>query len=158
MDPETRVSAKERFGTAVGAFNLFGTFTVTKKLLLIVSLNIGLLLVVAGVSIYQMNKIGGELFSIAEQDMPLRDRLRAYAAVAHANFETERFHEFCERHLAHLDELAWEFFGSDMARNAVHEKVRSLYPAHEVEPFTEMFWHRIQLWRERENDPSSFGS
>jgi hypothetical protein len=29
----------------------------------------------------------------------------------------------------------------------VRQKVAALYPAHEVEPFTELFWERIQQWR-----------
>jgi hypothetical protein len=93
-------------------------------------------------------------YEIADQeDMPYRERLRAYARIAHERYETERFHEFCAKHLAHLDELAYEFFASDSARDAVHQKVRWLFPAHEVEQFTELFWQRIQLWREQEGKP-----
>jgi len=29
----------------------------------------------------------------------------------------------------------------------VRKKVAALFPAHEVEPFTELFWRRIQAWR-----------
>jgi len=29
----------------------------------------------------------------------------------------------------------------------VHKKVAALFPAHEVEQFTELFWSRIQQWR-----------
>ena len=47
----------------------------------------------------------------------------------------------------HLDEVAWEFFGTEVARDAVRQKVAALFPAHEVEPFTELFWQRIQAWR-----------
>ena len=32
-------------------------------------------------------------------------------------------------------------------RNAVREKVEALYPAHEIEEFTDLFWGRIQRWR-----------
>jgi hypothetical protein len=35
-------------------------------------------------------------------------------------------------------------------RDAIHQKVSALFPAHEVEEFTELFWRRIQLWREQE--------
>ena len=47
----------------------------------------------------------------------------------------------------HLDEVAWEFFGTDVAKDAVRQKVAALFPAHEVEQFTELFWTRIQAWR-----------
>jgi len=54
------------------------------------------------------------------------------------------------KHLAHLDEIAWEFFGDPIAKDAVHQKVKALYPAHEVESFTDHFFGQIQDWREKE--------
>ena len=86
-------------------------------------------------------------FEIADSDRTDREKLSAYAAIAHERFETDRFHAFCDEHLGHLDEVAWEFFGSDIARRAVREKVEALYPAHEIEEFTDLFWGRIQRWR-----------
>jgi hypothetical protein len=86
-------------------------------------------------------------FDVLAADMPYRERVRAFAAIGHQRMETERFHEFCQRHLAHLDDVAIEFFTSDAARNAVRAKVASLYPPHEVESFTELFWERIGRWR-----------
>jgi hypothetical protein len=88
-----------------------------------------------------------------QQDMPYRERLRAYARIAHERYETERFQEFCAQHLGHLDELAYEFFASDAARDAVNQKVRWLFPAHEWDQFTELFWQRIQQWRAQEGQP-----
>ena len=41
----------------------------------------------------------------------------------------------------------WEFFGTTMAQDAVRLKVAALFPAHEVDDFTELFWQRIQAWR-----------
>jgi len=84
----------------------------------------------------------------AEQDLPYREKLRRYAAVAAERFDTARFEEFCATHLAHFDDVANEFFATPEAREAVRLKVAALYPAHEVEPFTELFWRRIQKWRE----------
>jgi hypothetical protein len=83
-------------------------------------------------------------FDIAARDLAPRERLAAYAALARERFESERFEEFCATHLAHLDEVADEFFGSDIARDAVLQKVTALFPEHEIEPFTELFWQRIQ--------------
>jgi hypothetical protein len=84
----------------------------------------------------------------AEKEMPYRERLRAYASVAAERFETARFEEFCARHLGNLDEVAWEFFSTPVARDAVRQKVAALFPAHEIELFTELFWRRIQAWRD----------
>lgn len=89
-------------------------------------------------------------YAVADQDLPYREKLAAYAAIAAERFETARFEEFCATHLAHLDEVAWEFFATPAARAAVRAKVAALFPAHEIEPFTELFWRRIQAWREDE--------
>jgi hypothetical protein len=88
----------------------------------------------------------GPYYRIAEQELPYRERLRAYAAIAHERFETVKFQEFCSRHLGHLDEVAAEFFASPTARDAVRQKVVALFPEHEVDQFTELFWQRIQHW------------
>ena len=82
------------------------------------------------------------------EGMDLRERLAVYARIANERLETERFAEFCATHLSHLDEVAWEFFSTDVARDAVHQKVVDLFPAHEVDEFTDLFWGRIQRWRE----------
>lgn len=89
-------------------------------------------------------------FDVAERETSYESRLAAYARLARAHFETERFEEFCATSLKHLDEVAWEFFGTQPARDAVRSKVAAIYPAHEIEPFTELFWQRIQRWRETE--------
>lgn len=87
---------------------------------------------------------------IAGRDLSFRERLREYARLAHERFDTERFRDFCRTHLGHLDELAHEFFGSPAMRDAIRQKVEAIFPPHEVEEFTELFWTRVQLWRERE--------
>jgi len=90
-------------------------------------------------------------FEIAKMDMPFDDKLEAYSKIALDYFEYDRFNEFCHQHLANLDEVAHEFFGSDVVRDAIHQKVEALYPEHEVDEFTELFWNRIQSWREQQN-------
>jgi hypothetical protein len=87
---------------------------------------------------------------VAGRDLPPRERLREYAKIAHERFETERFREFCRTKLGHLDELAHGFFGSDTMRDAIRQKVEALFPPHEHEEFTQLFWDRVQLWREQE--------
>ena len=52
--------------------------------------------------------------------------------------------------LGHLDEVAHEMFGADVVKDAVREKVTALFPTHEVDQFTELFWGRIQHWRDTE--------
>jgi len=86
-------------------------------------------------------------FDVAAQDLPYRERLRRYARIARQTLDADAFEEFCARHLAHLDAVADEFFGTEQARDAVRQKVTALFPAHEVEQFTELFYGRIQQWR-----------
>ena len=89
-------------------------------------------------------------FDVAAEDLPFQEKLERYARIAHERFDTGRFLDFCAAHLAHLDEVTFEFFGSEAAREAVHRKVAALYPPHEVEEFTQLFMDRIGTWRRLE--------
>ncbi|MGB5707928.1 MAG: hypothetical protein WBM41_13995 [Arenicellales bacterium] len=92
-----------------------------------------------------------QYFDIADQDKPFDDKLAEYVKIAQRRFDMENFEEFCERHLDHLDQVSHEFFGTDTVRNAIREKVEALYPTHEVDEFTELFWNRIQAWRQHQS-------
>ena len=91
-------------------------------------------------------------FEIAATQAPFKEKLVAYARLAHQRFESDRFAEFCARHLPHVDEVVWEFFGTDVAKDAVRQKVAALFPEHEHEKFTEHFWGLIQFWRKTEGE------
>ncbi|HSJ28661.1 MAG TPA: hypothetical protein VLB67_10645 [Acidimicrobiia bacterium] len=91
-------------------------------------------------------------FLVADTDMPYREKLRSYAAIAEERYETQRFQDFCSRHLADLDEITLAYFATDRAKEAVRRKVAVLFPAHEVERFTEHFWGLIQFWRKTEGE------
>ncbi len=86
-------------------------------------------------------------YDIAAQDLPYAQKLRAYGKLAEQRFDQARFEEFCAKHLPNLDEVAWEFFGTPQAKDAFRQKVTALFPRHEVEQFTELFWRRVQAWR-----------
>ena len=86
-------------------------------------------------------------YDVRQRDLPVRERIAEYAAIGHRRMQSERFEEFCETHLSNLDQIALEFFESDRAREAVRSKVQSLFPEHEVDEFTDLFWERIQQWR-----------
>jgi hypothetical protein len=86
-------------------------------------------------------------YEVAALDIPYPEKLDRYAAIAEQRFESARFEEFCAKHLAHLDDVASEFFTSAEAKDAVRQKTAALFPELEVEKFTELFWNRIQHWR-----------
>ena len=73
----------------------------------------------------------------------IREKLARYTRLAREHFDTERFEDFRRKHLAHLDEVTYEFFGSAEARDAVRKKVAALYPPHEIDEFTQLFIDRI---------------
>ena len=106
----------------------------------------------------RMNLDWEPFYAIQKKDLPYRERLAGYAAIARERFEADRFREFCEANLAHLDEVTWEFFGTDLARSFVREKVTALFPAHEVDRFTDHFWGFIQFWRKTEADRMNVGT
>jgi hypothetical protein len=85
--------------------------------------------------------------AIAKLDLSYEEKLDQYAALADQLFARAEFEAFCAQHLSHLDEVTNEFFGTAPAKDAVRQKTAALFPAHEVERFTELFWSRIQAWR-----------
>jgi hypothetical protein len=93
------------------------------------------------------NQDWSPFYDIAAMDLSYEEKLERYGRIAEERLETDRFDEFCRAHLGHFDEVAWEFFGTDEAKDAVRQKVTALFPAHEIERFTELFWSRIQAWR-----------
>jgi hypothetical protein len=86
-------------------------------------------------------------YDIQAEPAPYEQKLKKYAAIGHQRMQSDRFREFCDTHLKNLDEVAHEFFGTDIARDAVRRKVGALFPVHEVDSFTDLFWDRIQQWR-----------
>ncbi len=87
-------------------------------------------------------------YEVAATNLDYETKLERYADLAEEHFETEAYAAFCREHLGHLDEVVNAFFGTDEARAIVMKKVAALYPAHEIEPFTDLFFDRIQQWRE----------
>ena len=94
-------------------------------------------------------------FDAVEEGMTLEERLEVLVPMARRRFDEERFRTFCDEHLAHLDEVTWEWFGTEAARDAVRRKVSAVFPPHEVDEFTELFWSRIQRWRDQDEARAS---
>jgi len=91
-------------------------------------------------------------FEHNDPDMTYADKLPIYDKLARQHFDADAFDEFCDRHLAHLDEIALDFFGTDRFKEIAREKVAAIYPKHEVDPFTDHFFGLIQFWRKTERD------
>ncbi len=93
-------------------------------------------------------------FDVADRpDLPFAEKLKAYAAIARKRLDSERFEEFCGKHLADLDRVLWEVYGTEFAHDAIRQKVAALFPEHEIDEFTAHFWDLIQGWR-AQNKPA----
>ena len=86
-------------------------------------------------------------YAVADSERSFEEKLDAYGEIADQRLETARFEEFCAEHLGDLEAVTREFFTTPEAREIVRQKVESLFPVHEIESFTELFWERIQDWR-----------
>ena len=89
-------------------------------------------------------------FAARDEKLDLRTQVARYAKIARERLEADRFEEWCDEHLAHLDEVAWNYFGTPRAKEAIRQKVEMLFPKHEWETFTDHFFAEIQTWRERD--------
>ena len=95
----------------------------------------------------KMNLDWQDYFAIADQDISFEEKLAGYVTLARKHFDVDAFERFCATHLSHLDEVADAFFATETMRDAIRQKVTALFPAHEIDPFTELFWNRVQEWR-----------
>ena len=69
------------------------------------------------------------------EDLGYREKLAEYRRLADEHFDTERYHDFCATHLAHVDELVLDWVASTEFDSLLVDTVRSTYPAHEHERF-----------------------
>jgi len=86
-------------------------------------------------------------FAIADRaDLSYTEKLAAYRVIADRQLEVERYREFCERHLSHLDEVTVAWVESADFDRIIVETVRSTFPAHEHEQFIAHFRGLLAAW------------
>mgnify|MGYP000877986828 CR=1 FL=1 len=90
--------------------------------------------------------------AIADQPGTFEEKLERYDEVAREHFQAEAFTAFCAEHLGDLDQIALDYFGTPRFRDVVRSKVAALFPAHEVDTFTEHFFGLVQFWGRTEAD------
>ncbi len=70
----------------------------------------------------------------------------AYQSLADEYFEVDRYRQFCESSLPHLDEMVLEWVaGQDFAR-LLHSTIQQTYPPHEWERFEAHFGGLLGMW------------
>jgi hypothetical protein len=86
-------------------------------------------------------------FAVADDpDLDYGGKLAAYQRLADEHFETERYREFCDTALPHLDELVLEWVDSDDFRGLLTDTIRSTYPQHEWDRFEGHFGGLTRMW------------
>ncbi len=88
-----------------------------------------------------------EYFAIADRDdLTYGEKLAGYRRLADEYFETDRYLDFCTSRLSHVDEMVWEWVGSDDFDSLLVDTVRSTYPPHEHDQFIAHFRGLLQAW------------
>ena len=103
----------------------------------------------------KLNQNWKPYFKIADTDMSFEEKLVEYGKLGEKHFETAKFEEFCDKHLGNLEEVVGEFFSTDGAKKIIRDKVSAMYPEHEWDEFTDLFWSRVQEWREHTAETAS---
>jgi len=86
-------------------------------------------------------------FAIADDPaLSYAEKLAGYRRLADDYFEVERYEEFCARYLGGVDEIVYDWVGSEEFRSLLRETVRSMYPAAEHEKFLGHFGGLIDAW------------
>jgi hypothetical protein len=86
-------------------------------------------------------------FEIADrEDLGYAEKLVAYRALTDEYFEVDRYRDFCDSRLAHVDELVLDWVGSAEFDRLLVQTVRSTYPAHEQARFTEHLRGLVGQW------------
>ncbi len=89
----------------------------------------------------------GRYFDIADDEgLTYDEKLKAYLAIADEHFETERYWDFCDTHLAHLPEAVLAWVTSDEFDRMLRDTVAATYPPHEQERFLAHFRGLVGLW------------
>ncbi|MEV6600919.1 hypothetical protein AB0M36_29340 [Actinoplanes sp. NPDC051346] len=86
-------------------------------------------------------------FAVADDpDLSYPEKLGFYRRLADDYFEIDRYEEFCEKHLSHVDELVHDWVDSPEFRSLLGETVRAMHPPHEHERFLGHFGGLIDAW------------
>jgi hypothetical protein len=80
------------------------------------------------------------------EDLSYGEKLAAYRRMADEYFETDRYHDFCDSRLAHVDELVLDWVDSDDFDRLLVRTVRATYPAHEQERFVAHLRGLVGQW------------
>jgi hypothetical protein len=87
-----------------------------------------------------------EWFAIADEEPDYDRRLVRYRELADAFFERDAYEEFCATSLAHLDELAVDYFDGPDFDQVLVDTVRTTFPAHEHDQLVQHYRGLVAVW------------
>ncbi len=86
-------------------------------------------------------------FAVADDEsLDYSARLEAYQGLADDYFETERYREFCDATLPHVDEMVLEWIDGPDFRSLLTSTIHQTYPTHEWERFEAHFGGLLGMW------------
>ncbi len=86
-------------------------------------------------------------FAIGDDpDRSYAEKLAGYQLLADRNFDTDRYHEFCETALPDIDDQVLEWVSSPSFDEMLLGTVRATYPVHEQDQFLAHFRGLVDLW------------
>jgi hypothetical protein len=95
----------------------------------------------------RLNQDSRSYFRIGDmQALTYEQKLAEYRRLADAYFQVDEYRAFCERHLAHLDEAAHEWFTSLAFDDVVVRAVVTTFPPHEHERFVAHYRGLLEAW------------
>jgi hypothetical protein len=80
------------------------------------------------------------------EDLSYEEKLAGYRKLADDYFEVERYRDFCDSRLSHVDELVLDWVDSPDFDRLLVDTVTSTYPAHEQERFLAHFRGLLGQW------------
>lgn len=83
-------------------------------------------------------------YAIANKRGSFEDKLKGYAKIARERLQADEFAAFEKKHLRPLEDAAFAWFRSERCLDAIRRKVTHVFPAHEVEEFTELFCGQVR--------------
>ncbi len=88
-----------------------------------------------------------DYFAIGDRDdLSYGDKLAGYRKLADDYFDTERYQDFCAKHLSHVDEMTHDWVSSPEFGTLLDDTVRATYPPHEHDRFLGHFRGLIDAW------------
>ncbi|MGA8980597.1 MAG: hypothetical protein WB473_15920 [Pedococcus sp.] len=89
----------------------------------------------------------GPWFEVGDDPaLDYQGKLAAYQGLADDYFETDRYREFCDAALPHLDEMVLDWVDSADFRSLLTATIRSTYPEHEWDKFEGHFGGLTRMW------------